>query len=179
MEIDDRMKEAVAGRRKQEFADSETILEDAKEYFAGKYELFSFLPNLGTLPPKYFQPRNRLRLTLSQSAAGGLRESRGCWAVFPGNVVIHSKSSVLIGKARLKLIRDVRGKLHRITFFEAALKRKIKTGAPELLHLCSDTIIIYGISGIPSNRTPSGRYDNCRRICPDKYHPSSFLSRPF
>jgi len=71
IEIDDRMKEAVADRRNRSLRKQRRYSKMQGIIFPASISTFSFLPNLGTQPPKYLQLRIRSRLTLSRSAAGG------------------------------------------------------------------------------------------------------------
>jgi len=99
MEVDDRMKEAIADRRQKEIEESEKILKEARERLSGRYE------NLQTLI-KYGDPSSEILSTAEQMKADiiavgcrGLKGIKGMLGSVSRNILIHSKSSVLIGKA--------------------------------------------------------------------------------
>ena len=99
IEIDDRMKEAVAGRREQEFAESETILENAKNFFSGKYKHIEFLTKFGDPASEILSTAEQIKADTIAIGCRGLRGIKGMLGSVSRNVVIHSKSSVLVGKA--------------------------------------------------------------------------------
>ncbi len=99
IEIEDRMKDAVADRRKQEFAESEKILEDAKNYLAGKYKHLQFLTKFGDPASEILSTAEQIKADIIAIGCRGLRGIKGMLGSVSRNVVIHSKSSVLIGKA--------------------------------------------------------------------------------
>jgi len=99
IEIEDRVKEAVADHRKQEFAESEKILEDAKKYLAGKYKHLQFLTKFGDPASEILSTSEQIKADIIAIGCRGLRGIKGILGSVSRNVVIHSKSSVLIGKA--------------------------------------------------------------------------------
>jgi nucleotide-binding universal stress UspA family protein len=99
IEIDDRMKEAVADRRKQEFAEAEKILEDAGNYLSGKYKHLQFLTKFGDPASEILAAAEQVKADTIAIGCRGLRGIKGMLGSVSRNVVIQSKSSVLIGKA--------------------------------------------------------------------------------
>lgn len=99
IEIEDRMKGAVADRRKQESAESEKILEDAKNYFAVKYKHLQFLTKFGDPASEILSTSEQIKADIIAIGCRGLKGIKGMLGSVSRNVVIHSKSSVLIGKA--------------------------------------------------------------------------------
>jgi nucleotide-binding universal stress UspA family protein len=99
IEIDDRMKEAAAERRKHEFAESEKIFEDARSYLAGKYKHLEFLTKFGDPASEILSTAEQIKADLIAIGSRGLKGIRGMLGSVSRNVLIHSKSSVLIGKA--------------------------------------------------------------------------------
>ena len=99
IEIEDRMKDAVAARRKQEFADSEKILEDAKNYLSGKYKNLQFLTKFGDPASEILSTSEQIRADIIAIGCRGMRGIKGMLGSVSRNVVIRSKASVLIGKA--------------------------------------------------------------------------------
>ncbi|MDH4232695.1 MAG: universal stress protein [Nitrospirota bacterium] len=99
MEVDDRLKETVADRRQKEIEKAERILEESGNTLSGKYE------NLQTMI-KYGDPSSEILSTAEQQktdiiAVGcrGLKGIKGVLGSVSRNVLVHSKTSVLIGKA--------------------------------------------------------------------------------
>ena len=99
IEIEDRMKETVADRRKQEFAESEKVLEDAKNYLSGKYKHLEFLTKFGDPASEILSTAEQIKADVIAIGCRGLKGIKGMLGSVSRNVVIHSKSSVLIGKA--------------------------------------------------------------------------------
>ena len=77
IEIDDRMKEAVADRRKQEFAESEKILEDAKNYFAGKYKHIQLLTKFGDPASEILSTAEQMKADIIAIGCRGLKGIKG------------------------------------------------------------------------------------------------------
>jgi nucleotide-binding universal stress UspA family protein len=99
MEIDERMKEAVAARRKEEFAESEKILEEAKRYLTGKYQNLQAVIKCGDPSYEILSTAEQLQADIIAIGCRGLKGMKGILGSVSRNVVIHSKSSVLVGKA--------------------------------------------------------------------------------
>jgi len=99
IEIEDRTKNEVADRRKQEFAESGKILEDAKNYLAGKYKHLQFLTKFGDPASEILSTAEQIKADTIAIGCRGLRGIKGMLGSVSRNVVIQSKSSVLIGKA--------------------------------------------------------------------------------
>jgi len=99
IEIDDRMKEAVADRRKQEFAESEKLLEDAKNYLSGKYKILQTVTKFGDPSSEILSTAEQMKADIVAIGSRGLKGIKGLLGSVSRNIVIHSKSSVLIGKA--------------------------------------------------------------------------------
>ena len=99
IEIDDRMKNAVADRRKQEFEESGKMLDDAKIILSEKYKHLQFLTKFGDPASEILSTAEQIKADTIAIGCRGLRGIKGMLGSVSRNVVIHSKSSVLVGKA--------------------------------------------------------------------------------
>ena len=99
MEIDDRMKETVAKLSKEEFAASEKILEEAKKYLTGKYENLQAVTKCGDPSYEILSTAEQTQADIIAIGCRGLKGMKGMLGSVSRNIVIHAKSSVLIGKA--------------------------------------------------------------------------------
>lgn len=99
MEVDDRMKETVAVHRKGELEKSEKILEEAKSYLTGKYENPQTMIKFGDPSAEILSAAEQLQADIIAVGCRGLKGIKGMLGGVSRNIVIHAKSSVLIGKA--------------------------------------------------------------------------------
>ena len=99
MEIDERVKQTVADRKKEEFVESEKILEEAKRYLTGKYEKLQAVIKFGDPSYEILSAAEQMQADLIAIGCRGLKGMKGILGSISRNVVIHSKSSVLVGKA--------------------------------------------------------------------------------
>lgn len=99
MEVDDRMKETVAKRRQEEFADSEIILDKAKGHLTGRYATIHTITKFGDPAAEILSEAELLKADIIAIGCRGLKGIKGMLGSVSRNVLIHGKSSVLIGKA--------------------------------------------------------------------------------
>ena len=99
MEVDDRMKQTVADRRTQEFAESEKILEDTKSYLGGKYANLQAVTKFGDPSYEILTTAEQMQADIVALGSRGLQGIKSMLGSVSRNILIHAKSSVLIGKA--------------------------------------------------------------------------------
>lgn len=99
MEVDDRIKEAVADRRKDEFAESEKILDNAKGHLTGRYKNIHVVTRFGDPSSEILSAAEDMKADIIATGCRGLKGIKGMLGSVSRNVLIHGKSSVLIGKA--------------------------------------------------------------------------------
>ena len=99
LEVDDRMKEAIAERRQKEIEESEKILEEAKKSLSGRYENLQTLIKYGDPSSEILSAAEQLKADIIAVGCRGLKGIRGMLGSVSRNILIHSKASVLIGKA--------------------------------------------------------------------------------
>lgn len=99
MEVDDRIKETVADRRKEEFAESEIILDKAKGYLTGSYETIHTITKFGDPSSEILSAAELMKADIIAIGCRGLKGIKGMMGSVSRNILIHGKSSVLIGKA--------------------------------------------------------------------------------
>jgi nucleotide-binding universal stress UspA family protein len=93
------VKATVADRRKEEYAESEKILEEAKRYLTGKYENLQAVIKFGEPSYEILSTAEQMQADIIAIGCRGLKGIKGVLGSVSRNVVIHSKSSVLVGKA--------------------------------------------------------------------------------
>jgi nucleotide-binding universal stress UspA family protein len=98
MEVDNRVKEAVASRRKKEYAESEKILEDAARHLTGKYANLQTVTKFGDPSYEILATAEQMNADIVAVGCRGLRGMKGILGSVSRNILIHAKSSVLIGK---------------------------------------------------------------------------------
>ena len=99
MEVDDRIKETVAARRKEEIAESEIILDNAKGYLKGRYETIQTITRFGDPSSEILSAAELMKADIIAMGCRGLKGIKGMLGSVSRNILIHGKSSVLIGKA--------------------------------------------------------------------------------
>jgi nucleotide-binding universal stress UspA family protein len=98
MEVDDRVKEAVAYHRKEESAESEMILDKAKGYLTGRYENIQTITRFGDPSTEILSAADLMKADIIAIGSRGLKGIKGMLGSVSRNILIHGKSSVLIGK---------------------------------------------------------------------------------
>ena len=99
MEVDDRIKETVAERRKEEFEESVIILDNAKGYLTGRYENIQTITRFGDPSSEILSSAELMKADIIAIGCRGLKGIKGVLGSVSRNILIHGKSSVLIGKA--------------------------------------------------------------------------------
>jgi nucleotide-binding universal stress UspA family protein len=99
MEVDNRMKETIADRRQKEIEESERILEESGKRLSGRYENLQTLIKYGDPPSEILSTAEQLKADIIAVGCRGLKGMKGMMGSVSRNILIHSKSSVLIGKA--------------------------------------------------------------------------------
>lgn len=99
MEVDDRLKETVAKRRQEEFSESEMILDKAKAYLTGRYETIQTITRFGDPSAEILSAAELMKADIIAIGCRGLKGIKGMLGSVSRNILIHGKSSVLIGKA--------------------------------------------------------------------------------
>jgi nucleotide-binding universal stress UspA family protein len=99
MEVDDRIKETVAERRKKEFEDSEIILDKAKGYLTNRYETIKTITRFGDPSSEILSAAELLKADIIAIGCRGLTGIKGMLGSVSRNILINGESSVLIGKA--------------------------------------------------------------------------------
>lgn len=98
MEVDDRIKETVAERRKEEYAESEMILNNAKGYLTGRYETIQTITRFGDPSSEILTAAELMKADIIAMGCRGLKGIKGMMGSVSRNILTHGKSSVLIGK---------------------------------------------------------------------------------
>ncbi len=99
MEVDDRLKETIAERRQREIEASGKILEETKKNLSGRYENLQTLIKFGDPSAEILSTAEHLKADIIAVGCRGLKGIKGMLGSVSRNILIHSKSSVLIGKA--------------------------------------------------------------------------------
>jgi nucleotide-binding universal stress UspA family protein len=87
MEVDDRIKETVAQRRKEEFADSEIILDQAKGYLTGRYETIQTITRFGDPSSEILSEAELLKADIIAVGCRGLKGIRGMLGSVSHNIL--------------------------------------------------------------------------------------------
>ncbi len=98
MEIDERIKKLVAGTRKMEFTESERIIELAREYLNRRFRNIGVLSRVGDPSAEILKTAETMGADIIAVGCRGLKGIKGMMGSVSRNILIHSKSSVLIGK---------------------------------------------------------------------------------
>ncbi len=98
LEITDRIKEAVAGARTHEFAESEKIVEEARTFLGGKFRSISVLSKVGDPAAEIVGTAESLQPDIIAAGCRGLRGMKGMMESVSRNILTHADCSVLIGK---------------------------------------------------------------------------------
>ncbi len=98
LEISDRIKEAVAGARTREFAESERIVEEARTALGRKFRSISVLSKVGDPATEIVRTAESLQTDIIAAGCRGLRGMKGMMGSVSRNILTHAQCSVLIGK---------------------------------------------------------------------------------
>jgi nucleotide-binding universal stress UspA family protein len=98
LEINDRIKEAVASARTREFAESESILEEARTPLEKKFRAISLLSKVGDPSTEIVRAAASGEMDIIVVGCRGLRGMKGMMGSVSKNVLTHAPCSVLIGK---------------------------------------------------------------------------------
>ncbi len=98
LEINGRIKEAVAAARKIEFAESENVIEQAREILHKRFRKISVLSKVGDPSTEILKTGETMGADIIALGCRGLRGVKGIMGSVSRNVLTHSKCSVLIGK---------------------------------------------------------------------------------
>jgi nucleotide-binding universal stress UspA family protein len=102
LEINDKIKEAVAGRREIEFTESEQVLEQARKILDKRYKHIHVLSKVGDPSTEILKTNDEMGADLIAVGSRGVRGIEGLLGSVSRNILTHSKCSVLIGKALKK-----------------------------------------------------------------------------
>jgi nucleotide-binding universal stress UspA family protein len=97
-EITDRFKETVAGARARELAESERIVEEARQSLGKRFRNISVLSKVGHPSTEILRTAELLETDLIVAGCRGQRGIKGMMGSVPRNVLTHAIRSVLIGK---------------------------------------------------------------------------------
>lgn len=98
LELNDRIKEAVASARTREFAESERILEEARTSLDKKFCASSILSKVGDPSTEIVRTATSRGIDIIAMGCRGLRGMKGMMGSVSRNVLTHAPCSVLIGK---------------------------------------------------------------------------------
>ncbi len=98
MEINDRIKEVVAGARAIEFSESENIIEGAKKILSRRFRNVSVIAKVGDPSTEILRMAETMGAGLIAVGCRGLRGIKGVMGSVSRNILTHSTCSVLIGK---------------------------------------------------------------------------------
>ncbi len=99
MEINERMKDIVAKKRSEEFSDSERILEHARTFLSKRFRNIHVLTRIGDPSAEILKTAEAIDADMTAVGCRGLSGIKGIMGSVSRNIVTHSKSSVLIGRA--------------------------------------------------------------------------------
>jgi nucleotide-binding universal stress UspA family protein len=97
MEIDDRVKKAVADHRREESSKSEKILEETAGYFR-EYKSLRTITKFGDPSSEILSTAEQINADIIAVGSRGLKGVKGVLGSVSRDILIHSNSSVLIGK---------------------------------------------------------------------------------
>jgi nucleotide-binding universal stress UspA family protein len=98
LEINDRIKEAVAGAKAIEFAESENTIERARKILRRRFRDISVITKVGDPSAEILRTAETTGAGLIAVGCRGLRGIKGMMGSVSRNILTHSKCSVLIGK---------------------------------------------------------------------------------
>ena len=98
LEVNDRIKDTVAGARTREFSASEKIVEEAKEQLSARFRKISVLSMVGDPPGEIMKTGEAIAADIIAVGCRGLTGMRGMMGSVSRNILSHAPCSVLIGK---------------------------------------------------------------------------------
>ncbi len=98
MEINDRVKDIVAGTRSKEFKASEEIIKKAREYLSNRFSKIEELSKFGDPPIETLNAAETLNADIIAVGSRGMRGIRGMLGSVSRNILNQSTCSVIIGK---------------------------------------------------------------------------------
>jgi nucleotide-binding universal stress UspA family protein len=102
MEVDERIKGAVASIRAREFTESEKIIEQARDNLNKRFKHIQVLSKVGDPSTEILLTAEALGADIIIVGCRGLRGMKGIMGSVSRNILTHSKCSVLIGKTHKK-----------------------------------------------------------------------------
>jgi nucleotide-binding universal stress UspA family protein len=100
LEVNERIKEVVAGSRTLEFAESEKIINQARQTLSKRFKLIHVLPRTGDPSTEIVKAGNEAGADIIAVGSRGLRGIKGLLGSVSRNVMNHAGCSVLIGKSQ-------------------------------------------------------------------------------
>jgi len=98
LEIDERVKDAVAGIRSREFAEAEKIIEQARSHLSRKFKQIHVLSRVGDPPTEILKAGKDMEADLIAVGRQGARGTPGALESVSRNILNHAACSVLIGR---------------------------------------------------------------------------------
>jgi universal stress protein E len=98
LEINDRMKDVVAGARARELAQSERIVGEARQSLGKRFRSISVLSKVGDPSTEILRNAELLETDIIAAGCRGLQGLKGMMGSVTRNILIHATCSVLIGK---------------------------------------------------------------------------------
>jgi nucleotide-binding universal stress UspA family protein len=98
VEIDDRIKNIVAGTRESEFSESDAVLKAAYDSLYKKFSSIEKITKFGDPPAEIINAAEKLNADLIVVGTRGMRGIKGVLGSVSRYILNHSKYSVLIGK---------------------------------------------------------------------------------
>jgi len=98
MEINERFKKLVASTMATGITESEKIIETAREYLNKRFKNVNILSKVGDPLTEILKTADTMEADIIAVGCRGLRGIKGMMGSVSRNILIHSKSSVLIGK---------------------------------------------------------------------------------
>jgi nucleotide-binding universal stress UspA family protein len=98
LEVNERIKEVVAGTRAVEFTESEKIIEQARKNLSKRFKNIHILSKAGDPSTEILKTGDEMEADIIAVGSRGLRGIKGIMGSVARNILTHAKSSVLIGK---------------------------------------------------------------------------------
>ena len=96
LEVDERVKDAVAGIRSREFTEAEKIIEQARGYLGSKFKQVHVLSRVGDPPTEILKAAEGMEADLIAVGRRGARGTQGALGSVSRNILNHAACSVLI-----------------------------------------------------------------------------------
>lgn len=98
MEVDDRIKEIMGGRRSAEIAESAKILDEAARVLGGRFGKVEVMSRIGEPSAETLKAAEALGVDVIAVGSSGKRGVKGVMGSISRNVLNHAACSVLVGK---------------------------------------------------------------------------------